>query len=162
MAILFLVFIGICKPQTTPNLLLHSFHQVVLKKQKSYYLKNAIDTQKDTYKAEAYTGVYYCLLANEVISPIQKLKYCKYGLHTLNTCIGKNNDVEFIYLRYSIEYSIPSFLNMSKHLQYDKQALIEYAKSSTRNELYDAILSLFENIKSEDKEINNFLKQQET
>ncbi|KAL0217136.1 hypothetical protein RCL1_007619 [Eukaryota sp. TZLM3-RCL] len=71
-----------------------------------------------------YNGVAKCLLASFKINPYTKLKLVKEGSGQMDTAVSlQSNDIELRILRLSVEYSMPSFLGYSKHVQQDKEFL---------------------------------------
>ncbi|MBD3750609.1 MAG: hypothetical protein IE931_14065 [Sphingobacteriales bacterium] len=74
----------------------------------------------------AYLGSVQALKAKHAWNPVSKLSYLKQGFKTINAAVAKApNEIEVRFLRYSLEYYVPSFLGFSKNLHSDKVKIIE-------------------------------------
>ena len=77
----------------------------------------------------AYFGSAQAIRARHAINPYNKLTYLKSGLKTLETAVSSSpQDLEIRFLRFSLEHYIPSFLGFSKHLETDREKIVELAK----------------------------------
>lgn len=81
----------------------------------------------------AYKASAIALKGKFAISPVSKVKYAKTALSQLDSLISKHTtNVEIVFLRLAIEHNIPSFLNMSSHIEQDKEVIISYLPSYSR------------------------------
>ncbi|MBC7913719.1 MAG: hypothetical protein H7Y07_06310 [Pyrinomonadaceae bacterium] len=77
----------------------------------------------------AYFGSVQALRAKHAFNPYNKVSYLKSGLKTLDASVSKSpENLEIRYLRFTLEYYIPSFLGYSKHLETDRKKIIELSK----------------------------------
>jgi len=80
------------------------------------------------------------LMAKHVINPFSKLSYFKKGRIMLEKAINTDkNNVELRFLRYTIQTSVPAFLNYSQNKKQDKEFLISSLASLEDHELKQAI-----------------------
>lgn len=80
------------------------------------------------------------LMAKHVINPFSKLSYFKKGRIMLEKAINTDkNNVELRFLRYTIQTSVPAFLNYSQDKKQDKEFLISSLVSLEDHELKQAI-----------------------
>jgi hypothetical protein len=78
----------------------------------------------------AYLGATEAILAKHSFNPFTKLGYVNSALDKLNNAIMANkNNIEIRFMRYSIESELPFYLGLSKHIQEDKNAVIEGLKN---------------------------------
>lgn len=74
----------------------------------------------------AYLGSVQALKAKHAWNPVSKLSYLNQGFKTINSAVAKApNEIEVRFLRFSLEYYVPSFLGFSKNLHNDKVKIIE-------------------------------------
>lgn len=74
----------------------------------------------------AYLGSVQALKAKHAWNPVSKLSYLNQGFKTINHAVAKApNEIEVRFLRFSLEYYVPSFLGFSKNLAVDKVKIIE-------------------------------------
>lgn len=74
----------------------------------------------------AYLGSVQALKAKHAWNPVSKLSYLNQGFKTINSAVAKApNEIEVRFLRFSLEYYVPSFLGFSKNLHTDKVKIIE-------------------------------------
>ena len=102
-----------------------------------------------SYKGEdqvvyAYKGATEGLRAKYAWSPYYKLKYIRNSAAIFTKTIKEDPDnAEIRFLRYSIEYYIPRYLNMSGHLQEDKaiflEGLFQYPKSNFDADMFQIV-----------------------
>ena len=77
----------------------------------------------------AYLGSVQAVRARHAFNPYNKIAYLKSGTKILEAAISKSPEtLEIRFLRFSLEYYIPSFLGFSKHLETDKRKIIVLAK----------------------------------
>ena len=111
-----------------------------------------------------YSGAAQTLLARYTYNPFSKYRYCKQGLGKLNNAISMSPlSLELRYLRLSLELSLPSFLNMSGHINEDKKVALHLLAESTDNDLNERMIFLLSkfNLYSEEQSselINRFKK----
>jgi hypothetical protein len=74
----------------------------------------------------AYKGATESLIAKHAINPYRKLQYLNRSMETLAQAIEKDPaNPEIRFLRFSIQYYVPSFLGYGKNLQEDKDVIIK-------------------------------------
>lgn len=74
----------------------------------------------------AYCGATRALMAKHSINPYTKLKCLKEGSAMLNSAVEKSpKHIEVRYLRYSVEYNVPDFLDYRQHLAVDKKCIVD-------------------------------------
>ena len=72
-----------------------------------------------------YHGAVMMVMAQYHLNPLSKLSSFKSGKLKLEDALKQSpNDVELRYLRFTIQYHSPVFLDYQKHLQQDKSFLI--------------------------------------
>jgi len=75
-----------------------------------------------------YYGYKACaemLMAKHVLNPFSKLSHFKKGKSMLENAINiDKNNVELIFLRYTIQTNVPSFLNYNQNQKGDKEFII--------------------------------------
>lgn len=81
-----------------------------------------------------YKAVSNAILAKYSWSPYSKIKHLRQSAKVFDQAVQLDKqDPEVRFLRYSIEYYIPKYLNMSAHLEEDKeiflQAMLQYPQS---------------------------------
>lgn len=81
------------------------------------------------------------MMAKYAWSPYYKIKYLRTSATLFEEIISKHPQVaEVRFLRYSLEYFIPRYLNLSTHLDEDKKifldSLVRYPKSGIDGEAY--------------------------
>ena len=75
----------------------------------------------------AYKGATRAILAKHTWMPPKKYSYAKEGIRFLHEAVKKEGEnIEIRYLRFTIEYHLPSFLGLSKDQEEDKQAFLNY------------------------------------
>lgn len=73
-----------------------------------------------------YRGGATMIMAKHVFNPFSKLSYFKKGKNILESAIqADKNNVELLFLRYTIQTSVPSFLNYSNNKEKDKLFLMK-------------------------------------
>lgn len=73
----------------------------------------------------AYLGATEALLAKHSYNPLTKLNYVNSALSKLNYAVAQNkNDIEIRFMRFSVESELPRYLGISKHLEEDKNSII--------------------------------------
>ena len=83
-----------------------------------------------TIKEKGYLGAAFMVKAKYIRFPFQKWKFFKKGKKKLEEAISKEpNFVELRWLRYCIQYSIPSFLNYNNNQLEDKDFIIKHGNS---------------------------------
>ena len=72
----------------------------------------------------AYYGAYQTIWANHVYNPIEKLKTFNKGKRNIDKAIKLSpNNVEIIFIRYSIQKNSPAFLSYKSNLKEDQKIL---------------------------------------
>lgn len=78
----------------------------------------------------AYKAASEATMAKHVWNPYAKLKYLQRAAELFDEAVkldAKNPEIRF--LRFTVEHYIPRYLNMSGHLQQDKQVIINSLKA---------------------------------
>ncbi|GAB2540828.1 hypothetical protein [Rufibacter soli] len=79
---------------------------------------------KDPLKL-GYKAVSNAIMAKHAWSPYNKIKFLRTSAEVFEQAVALDNtDPEVRFLRYSIEYNIPRYLNMSHHLEDDKRVFM--------------------------------------
>jgi len=91
-----------------------------------------------------YKAATQALMADHAWSPYYKIKYVRNAAQLFAEIIKKSPQVtEVRFLRYSMEYYIPRYLNMSGHLQEDRsvilKSLFRYPQSDLDPEIFRRI-----------------------
>lgn len=89
-------------------------------------LKNCVK-QEDTSKALylAYQGATEVMKAKYSYNPFSQISYIKTGVKQLKKAFEKDSDnFEIRFLRFAIEYHLPTILGMSDHIKEDKSFLL--------------------------------------
>ena len=91
-----------------------------------------------------YKAATQALMADHAWSPYYKIKYVRNAAQLFAEVIKKSPNVaEVRFLRYSMEYYIPRYLNMSGHLQEDRsvilKSLFRYPQSDLDPEIFQRI-----------------------
>lgn len=77
----------------------------------------------------AYYGSAQAIMAKHAWNPCKKMEYVKSGLKTMETAVAKSPEsLEIRFLRFSLEYYLPSFLGLSKHMEEDAAKMLELAQ----------------------------------
>lgn len=75
----------------------------------------------------AYKGATRAILAKHTWAPPKKYSYAKEGIRLLHEAVKQEQEnIEIRYLRFTIEYHLPSFLGLSKNQEEDKRAFLNY------------------------------------
>ena len=88
-----------------------------------------------------YKAAAQGIMADHVWNPYLKVKYVRNSAKIFEEILKKNPEVaEVRFLRYSLEYYIPRYLNMSGHLQEDRavflKSLFRYPQSDLDPEIF--------------------------
>jgi hypothetical protein len=74
-----------------------------------------------------YKGALEALKAKHAFNPYNKMNYLKKAQKTFEQAIGLSpEDVELRFLRFSVQHYLPAFLGASKHLEEDKQVIVQH------------------------------------
>lgn len=77
----------------------------------------------------AYLGSVQAIKAKHAWNPVNKMGYLKEGFKTINSAINKDpNHLEVRFLRFSLQYYVPTFLGYSKNIDTDKDKIIDLLK----------------------------------
>ena len=72
----------------------------------------------------AYLGAFQTIWANHVFNPFSKLKTFNKGKRNIDKAIKLSpNNVEIIFIRYSIQKNSPAFLSYKSNLKEDQKIL---------------------------------------
>ncbi len=78
----------------------------------------------------AYLGSAQAIKAKHSWNPISKVSYLKKGFNIINKAVKKDPDqLEVRFLRFSLQYYVPSFLGFSEHLEADKNKIIDLLRT---------------------------------
>jgi hypothetical protein len=73
----------------------------------------------------AYLGSAQAIKAKHAWNPVNKMSYLKQGFSTINQAVNKDpNHLEVRFLRFSLQYYVPTFLGYSKNIDSDKDKII--------------------------------------
>lgn len=85
---------------------------------------------------KAYKAASEAMLARVVWNPFTKLmQVMKYDDQMKVAIEEDSQNIEIRFLRFAIEYNLPKFLSMSKHLKEDRDVIIEQISSTGQLEL---------------------------
>ncbi len=74
----------------------------------------------------AYKGATEALIAKHAFNPYKKLEYLNLSMKTLAQAIAKDPlNPEMRFLRFTIQYYVPSFLGYTKNLEEDKTVIVK-------------------------------------
>jgi len=91
---------------------------------------------------QGYRACSKMMIAKYFMNPLTKLTEFKQGKLQLERCIQKDpNNIELIYIRYSIQTHVPSFLGYTSDLDQDKQKLKQASTTISDLELKKNILA---------------------
>jgi hypothetical protein len=101
----------------------------------------------------AYIASLEALKAKHSWSPISKLQYMEAHKKVMNDAVRKSpNNLEIRYLRFNIQYSVPSYLGYSSNLEEDKkfiiQAFLNKKFDTTNKKLIQEVYNLMVQTKS--------------
>ncbi len=97
-------------------------------------LKTLTEAKQNEAIFKAYHGASLAILAKYSWNPYKKLENVRNGLLFLNTAVAMNlQDIEIRFLRLSIEEHIPSAISFTKHMQADKDFIIQHLNNSHPN-----------------------------
>ncbi len=82
----------------------------------------------------AYYGASQAIMAKHAWNPYSKLQYVRRGIKDLEKAVGMSaENLEVRFLRFSIEYYTPSFLNLSKHQDEDAKKIMALVSADKIN-----------------------------
>jgi hypothetical protein len=91
----------------------------------------------------AYLGATEALMGKHAFMPTSKYSWCKKAMADFENAVSKDpENLEIRYLRLAVESNLPSFLNMSQHIQQDKVKSLQLLKSSADKELNRKVATL--------------------
>ncbi|MEQ8241003.1 MAG: hypothetical protein RIA69_17430 [Cyclobacteriaceae bacterium] len=107
-----------------------SFHEAVLDAQRIDEFKILSDTLSDQIPVFlAYKAVSHALFAQKAWNPIDKLTHILKFQNLINHAVSADpTNLEIRFLRFSVEYYVPSWLYSEKHLIEDKDYFIHNAE----------------------------------
>lgn len=102
------------------------FHDVVFEpKLTKQFHSQLAESENSTPELQAYRAVSEAMMARVVWNPVSKLaQVIKYAGMMEEVVEANPDNIEVRFLRLSIEYNIPRFLGMSKHLDEDANMII--------------------------------------
>jgi len=103
-----------------------SFHEAVLDAQRINDFKILSDTLSDQIPVfQAYKAVSHALTAQISWNPLEKLTHILKFQNLINQAVSTDpTNLEIRFLRFSVEYYVPSWLSLEKHLMEDKDYFI--------------------------------------
>lgn len=103
-----------------------SYEQAASSEEKVVALLSKIEKQAATNTTyEGYRGAATMMLAKFQLNPLRKLGYFNDGKAILEAAIGKDPDnIELIFIRYTVQCNAPSFLQYNQKLTSDKHMLL--------------------------------------
>ncbi|MEP1094351.1 MAG: hypothetical protein ABJG78_04540 [Cyclobacteriaceae bacterium] len=103
-----------------------SFHMAVLDPEKSEEFHNFLkNTTLTTPTLKAYKASSEAMFARAVWNPFTKLSQVMKYADLMEMAVEEDvENAEIRFLRFAIEYNLPRFLGMSKHLDEDLEAII--------------------------------------
>ncbi len=130
-----------CKPNGQPDLaLIRIEYQRAVKK--GALVDPMIDALKGLKSDEplvlAIIGALETLRARDLWFPLEKLYWSKKSQDTLAKAIALDPvHIETRFLRYSIQLSLPGYLNLSQHLDEDKRVIVQQIDTEKSRSLGD-------------------------
>jgi hypothetical protein len=84
----------------------------------------------------AYLGSVQAIKAKHAWNPVSKMSYLSKGFETINKAVAKDpNQLEVRFLRFSLQYYVPSFLGYNKSLMDDKNKILSILKNTHNSKL---------------------------
>lgn len=84
----------------------------------------------------AYKAASEAVMAKYVWNPYSKLKHLKTAASIFEDAVGMDEQhPEIRFLRFTVEYYVPRYLNLSEHLEEDKEVIITGLKQHPRSGL---------------------------
>lgn len=94
----------------------------------------------------AYYGAFQTIWANHTGNPFEKLKTFKKGKKNIDKAAELSpNNVEIIFIRYSIQKQSPKFLGYKSHLKEDEVYLLKHLKDITNLHLKSMVHNILNN-----------------
>lgn len=125
--LIFLLFIDFSLAGHDLKLVRQEFYHAVESREAAQSLYNRLKTaHRGSPILTAYYGSAQTLLAKHSWNPYKKMSLLKSGLADIGTAVQESpENLEIRFLRFSIEYYIPSFLGLSSHLEADQRKIVE-------------------------------------
>ena len=84
----------------------------------------------------AYLGSAQAIKAKHAWNPVNKMSYLNQGFNTINKAVNKDpNQLEVRFLRFSLQFYVPSFLGYSKNIDTDKDKIITLLQNEKNSNL---------------------------
>lgn len=81
----------------------------------------------------AYKGAAQALKAKFVFNPFSKLEMVQKANQMITEAVNANpTDIEIRFVRFTIQANLPAFLNLSREIELDKQAVIQHWEQNTK------------------------------
>lgn len=108
-----------------------NFHQAVLDPDQSKEFHESLkDVSLNTPTLKAYKATSEAMLARAVWNPFTKLSQVMKYADLMDMAIQEDaNNIEIRFLRLAIEYNLPRFLGMSRHLEEDRDVIVDNVSS---------------------------------
>tara|TARA_B100001250_G_C19606020_1_gene702793 strand:- start:158 stop:685 length:528 start_codon:yes stop_codon:yes gene_type:complete len=103
------------------------FRQAVVNQQVDAFYHQVTINNSDESVIQAYTACAYALKAKTAWNPFTKLSQVRMYEQLMEQASLKSpNNIEIRFLRFSIEYNLPTWLGMSEHLNEDQQYIASH------------------------------------
>jgi hypothetical protein len=128
--IVFLILFGsFCHPVNASELdeVRKAFYRASMEQEVCEEIYNKIKDRNYSEKPLllGYRGVYQAIMAKYLWNPFSKWWYFRSGVEQLETAISKDNDnIELIFLRFSIQTNCPEFLGYNSKITSDKDFIL--------------------------------------
>ena len=84
----------------------------------------------------AYLGSAQAIKAKHAWNPVNKMSFLKQGFNTINQAVAKDpNQLEVRFLRFSLQFYVPTFLGYSKNIDSDKDKIITLLQNQKNTNL---------------------------
>ncbi|WP_258102349.1 hypothetical protein [Marinoscillum pacificum] len=126
-----LLFISLLHSSSTGNdelvQLREGFRQAVVNQEVDAFYHQVTVNNSDESIIKAYTACAYAMKAKTTWNPFTKLSQVRMYEQLMTEAYLKSPDnIELRFLRFSIEYNLPSWLGMSDHLDEDQQYIASH------------------------------------
>ena len=103
-----------------------------------------IENNEEKPPFSSYVAMLTFIKAKYLINPLKKLKYFKKGCALMEEAVRLNsNDIETRFLRLSIQYNIPHFLDYNKNKKEYSEFIKKHLKEMADENLKSLILQFF-------------------
>ena len=141
--VLFLLLFTASTQATELSLVRNSFYSASLTSEVCEDVYNKIKNKdySDQPIMMGYKGVYQVIMAKHAWNPFSKWNYFKSGVAQLEQAIAKRqNSIELIFLRFSIQTNSPSFMGYTGQIKSDKAFIMKSIMNKTLRNKYSKFL----------------------